>query len=281
MNPQLVIDGLVAHGALEHVPLTDKIEICHTVAELRKILSSRRLTVKGKKAELIHRLLKADPIGIEKLYARRMVLQCSSKASQAVSRWKAEQATAFETATDEVITALRNRNFKAAIRASDVYRDSKFEPPLHPGVEAMTIRSAPRSIEERAKELATVFTMRPKILEGLQPKQWEGLYLNYAVWHLLGRLVPEKCMPGFAGVRQMDSTTATQMLSFYVIHQRNLEQYRELGIKKATITGNGDCEACLALKNKTFSLDQLPELPLKDCTCAIGGCCTTKSVCPF
>ena len=183
----------------------------------------------------------------------------------------------------------------------------------------MTIKPAPRSIEERAKELATVFTMRPKILEGLQPEQWEGLYLNYAVWQLLGRVAPEKCMPGFAGdviaalriqhfreaIRNtgadspdagdqcgaddqetrplgvMDSATATKMLSFYVGHQRNLARWRELGIKKATIIGIGCCETCSADNNKTFSLDTLPELPHKDCTDAWGCGCTARSVLPF
>ena len=124
---------MVAHGALEPVPLLEKIEICHTVAELKKILSSRGLKVSGKKAELIQRLLEADPKGMEKLYAHRMILQCTPAASQAVSRWKAEQAKAFETATDDVIAALRNRNFKAAIRTADAYRKNKFEPPVHPG----------------------------------------------------------------------------------------------------------------------------------------------------
>ena len=192
MNPQRVIDGMVAHGALEPAPLLEKIEFCHTVAELKMILSSRGLRVSGKKRELVQRLLEADPKDMENLYADRMILRCTPTASQAVSRWEAERAKAFETATDDVIAALRNRHFKAAIRTADVYRKNKFEPPVHPAQEAMTIHPAPRSIEERADDLAKVFTMRPKILEGLQPEQWEGLYLNYAVWQLLGRVAPEK-----------------------------------------------------------------------------------------
>jgi hypothetical protein len=276
MSPQRIIDGMVAHGALEPLPLFEKIEFCHTVAELKKILSSRGLKVSGKKAELVRRLLEADPKDMEKLCAHRMILRCTPAASQAVSRWEAEQATAFETATDDVIAALRNRHFKAAICTADAYRKSKFEPPVHPAREAMTIHPAPRSIEERANDLATVFTMRPKILKGLQPEQWEGLYLNYAVWQLLGRVAPEKCMPGFAGLGVMSSATATRMLSFYAKHQQDLAQWRELGIKSATIFGVGGCEACLALYNKAFSLDKLPELPYKDCTCDSGCRCLAR-----
>jgi len=281
MSPQRVIDGMVAHGELEPVPLLEKVEICHTVAELKKILSSRGLKVSGKKAELVQRLLEADPKDMEKLYAHRMILRCTPAASQAVSRWEAQQVTDLETATDDVIAALRNRNCKAAIRSADAYRSNKFEPPVHPAQEAMTIHPAPRSIEERADDLATVFTMRPKILEGLQPEQWEGLYLNYAVGELIGREAPGKCMPGFAGLGIMSSVTAMRMLSFYVRDQRALARWRELGITRATIIGVGGCEGCLALINKTFSLDKLPELPYKDCTCPLGCRCTSRPVLPY
>ncbi|MFZ0662422.1 MAG: SAP domain-containing protein [Acidobacteriaceae bacterium] len=308
-NPQRVIEGLVAHGALELAP---------TVADLKVMLSSRGLKVSGKKAELIQRLLEADPKGMEVSYAHRMILRCTPAASEAVSRWEAEQARAFETASDSVIAALRNRHFKEAIRTADAYRKNKFKPPVHPAQEAMTIHPAPRSIEEREKELATVFTMRPKILNELQPEQWEGLYLNYAVWELLGRTAPEKCMPGFTvsnssskpflryseededddrededpevpekcvprsvGIRAMNSTTATRMLSFYVKHQSDLKRMRELGIKKAKIIGTGGCEACLALKDKTFLLDELPELPYEKCTCGLGCRCMTRAALPW
>jgi hypothetical protein len=277
MSPQCVIDGMVAHGALEPLPLLEKIEFCHTVAELRKILSSRGLKVSGKKAELVQRLLEADPKGMEKLCAHRMILRCTPAANQGVSRWEAEREKAFETATDDVIAALRNRNFKAAIRTADAYRKSEFEPPVHPAQEAMTIHPEPHPIEERADDLATVFTMRPKILEGLQPEQWEGIYLNYAVGELIGREAPEKCMPGFADIGRMNSTTATRMLRFYVGHQRELARWRELDIKRATIIGIGGCEACMALYNKTFSLDKLPELPYKDCTCDLGCRCLVRA----
>jgi len=280
-DPKSVIDEMVAHGALEPLPLLETIEICHTVAELKKILSSRGFKVNGKKAELVHRLFEADPKGMEKLCVHLMILRCTPAAIQAVSRWEAERAKSLETAIDDVIAALRNRHFKTAICTADAYRKGKFEPPVHPAQEAMTIHPAPRSIEERADDLATVFTMRPKILEGLQPQQWEGLYINYAVWQLLGREAPGKCMPGSEGIGVMNSATATRMLSFYVKHQRDLLHYRELGINKATIIGVGGCEACLALINKTFSLDKLPELPYKDCTCNLGCRCTSRLVLPY
>jgi hypothetical protein len=281
MRPRHVIDGMIALGLLEPVPLLEKIEICYTGAELKKILSSRGLKVSGKKAEQARRLVEADPEGMEKLLVHRKVVRCAPAASEVVSTWIAEQEKSSETATDGVIAALRRRDFKSAIRIADAYRESKFQPPNHPAQDAMTIKPTSRSIDERAKDLATVFTMRPKILTELQPEQWEGLYLNFAVWQLLGSTASEKCTPGFTGVGVMDSATATRMLSFCVKHQSDLARMRESGIKKAKIVGIGGCEACLALKDKTFRLDELPELPYKDCTCELGCRCTAIAVLPW
>ena len=280
MRPQCVIDGMVALGLLEPVPLLEKIEICHTGADLKKILSSRGLKVSGKKAEQARRLVEADPDGMEKLLAHRKVVRCAPAVSEVVSTWVAEQEKSSETATDGVVAALRRRDFKTAIRIADTYSESKFQHPNHPAQDAMTIKPAPRSTEEREADLATVFTLRPKILNGLQPEQWEGLYLNYTVGQLLGSTAPETCMPGFTGVGLMNSATATRMLSFYVKHQSDLARMRESRIKKAKIIGIGGCEACLALKDKTFRLDELPELPYKDCTCELGCRCTTIAVLP-
>ena len=281
MHPQRVIDGMVALGLLEPVPLLEKIEICHTGAELKKILSLRGLKVSGKKAVQARRLVEADPEGMDKMFVHRKVMRCTPAVSQVISKWVAEQVKSSDTATDDLIAALRRRDFKTAIRIADAYRKNKFEPPVHPGVAAMTIKPAPRSIKEREADLATVFTLRPKILNGLQSEQWEGVYLNYAVWQLLGRVATEKCMPGFTGIGAMDPVTVTRMLSFYVYRQRDLARWRELGIKRGTIIGIGGCEACLALNKKTYSLDRLPELPYRDCTCALGCRCTARAVLPW
>ena len=144
----------------------------------------------------------------------------------------------------------------------------------------MTIKSAPRSIEERANDLATVFTMRPKILKGMHLEQWEGLYLNYAVWQLLGRVAPEKCMPGFAGLGVMSSATATHMLSSYVKHQRDLVRCRGLGRQKAAIMGVEEAarRAWLCITRPSASTSSLNFL-IRLCIAIFGCRCFIESVC--
>jgi hypothetical protein len=161
-----------------------------------------------------------------------MVLRCVPAAGQAVSRWKAECATAFETATDDLSAALHNRDFNAAIRVSDSYRKGKFNPPHDPRMDMFAIKPAPRSIKERAEELATVFTMRLKSLEELQPEQREGVYLNYAVWKLLGGVGPK--IDGIRVVEIMRSLDKKRT------EQSNRERQTSLGITHAIwICSNG------------------------------------------
>lgn len=274
-HPQKVVEGMLQLNMLEPASLAETIEYCHTGAELKKLLAARGLKVSGRKAEQSQRLLDADPEGMRRLVADRQIVRCTPATRGIVQSWIDRQAQILETATDELITALRNRKFNAAIQIADAWRVQRFEPPVHPAQEAMTIPSQPRTLEARTREVAAMFTLRPKILRGLSSDQWEGLHVNYAVWQLLGQSADEKCMPGFTGLGEMDAATVMRMMGFYASHQRELEQWNPLGVKTARIAccHSGSCDACEALDEKRYALSKLPELPYEDCTCALGCRC--------
>jgi hypothetical protein len=282
-RPQRVVDEMVQMGLLESVPLLEKITFCHTGAELKALLSSRGLKVSGKKADQAQRLFEADPDGMERLFGHRRIVRCTPAVSQVVAEWTTEQARLLDEAIDSVIAALRKREFETAVSIADVYRAKKFQPPNHPGQDALTIKPAPRSLNERAREVKAIFTMRPRILKGLQPEQWEGLYLNYAVWQLIGRTAPEKCMPGFSGLGPMNSTTVTRMLGFYIGQRGDFARWRDLGITTGKISccNSGSCDACMALDKKTDRLEKLPEIPYEHCTCEMGCRCLINPVLNF
>jgi len=282
-HPRNVVEGFLALRLLEPTSLAETIEFCHTGAELKKLLKERNLKVNGKKAEQVQRLLNADPEAMRQLAAEHQIVRCTPGASEAVQAWLDHEAQSYEAATDETIAALRNRQFQTAIRVADAWRNGRFELPVHPAQEALTIRTPPRSLEERAAEIAKTFTLRPKILARLEPEQWEGLHLNYAIWQLLGHSTTEKCMPAFTGLGAMDSATVLRMMSFYDRHLQDLEQWKKLGVKKASImcTNSGSCETCIALDKKTYWLDKLPELPYQGCTCALGCRCLYRAYLGF
>lgn len=234
-HPRNVVEGFIALHLLEPALLIETIEFCHTGAELKKLLSTRGLKVSGKKAEQAQRLLDADPEGMRRLAAEQRVVSCTPAASQAVQAWLDHEARAREMATDETIVALRSRQFKTAIQIADAWRDRRFEAPVRPAQEALTIRPEPRTIMDRVADLARTFTLRPKILAGLEPDQWEGLHVNFGIWQLLGHAATEKCMPGFTGLGAMDAATVLRMIGFYERHQRDLEQWKKLGVRKASI----------------------------------------------
>jgi hypothetical protein len=274
-DPRNVVEALLELHLLEPASLAETIEFCHTGVELKRLIKERGLKVSGKKAEQSQRLIEADPEGMRRLAAEHRIVRCSPGANEAVQSWLDHQAQALETATDELIVALRNREFKAAIHIADAWREKRFQVPVHPAQEAMTIPAQPRSLEGRVKEVAEIFTLRPKILKGLDAEQWEGLHLDYSVWQLLGQSADEKCMPGFTGLGAMDAATVLRMLGFYANHQREIAQWRPLGVKTARIAccHSGSCNACEALDGKTYALAKLPELPYEACTCGLGCRC--------
>ena len=275
-HPRHVVEALLQLHLLEPASLAETVESCHTGADLKKLLAARGLKVSGRKAEQAQRLIEADPEGMRSFAAEHQVVRCSpGRESRPSSRRLDCQAQALETATDELIAALRNRQFKTAIQIADAWRNQRFEPSVHPAQEAMTIPSQLRTLEERTREVAAMFTLRPKILRGLSPDEWEGLHLNYAVWQLLGQSADEKCMPGFMGLGEMDAATVMRMMGFYASHQRELEQWKPLGVKTARIAccHSGSCDACEALDEKRYALSKLPELPYEHCTCALGCRC--------
>lgn len=275
VTPRKVVEALVKGKILEEITLVEKIQFCHTGADLRKLLAARGLKVSGKKAEQAQRLLDADAEGMLQLCGKRKVLTCSSEAKQAVAAWVRERNDALVEAADKVIAALLQRRFKDALELADAYRKTRFEVPVQPGQDAITIKTPQRSVEERIADLARIFTLRPKILKDLPSDDWEGLYLNHCLWKLIGTEFLEKCMPGFTGLGVMDEATVARMLSFYSGHSQNRENWRVLGIKKASVSccNSGSCDPCLALDGKTYQLSKLPELPYERCICALGCRC--------
>lgn len=275
VDPSLVVAALVRGGALEEAQLRDKIEICNTGVQLKEMLASRGLKVSGKKADQVERLIGADPEGMKAAFGKRQLLRCSAEAALAVDAWKQKRVAALSSAADETILALRGKRFVEAIRIADSYKKERFELPVHPDQEAMTSKLTPKPLNERARELAQVFVMKPRILRGLSSEQWEGLYLNYSVWQLLGSSLAEKCMPGFDRLGSMDEATVTRMLHFYIRHVEDVEKWKRLGIKKAKISccNSGSCDKCMAMDGKTYLLSKLPELPYENCSCAIGCRC--------
>ena len=274
-HPRHVVEDLLQLHLVEPASLAETIEYCHTGAELRRLLKDRSLKVSGRKAEQAQRLIEADLGGMQRFAAEYQIVRCTPAASQAVEGWLDQQTQALDTATDELIAALRRRQWKKAIQIADAWRDRRFEPPVHPAQEALTIRPAPRTVEERAAEVAKIFTLHPKILGGLVPDQWEGLHINYAVSQLSGHGVTEKYMPGFTGLSAMGAATVLRMLGFYANRQRELKEWKRLGVKTASISCcySGSCDDCEALDGKTYSLDKLPELPYEGCTCDLGCRC--------
>ena len=76
----------------------------------------------------------------------------------------------------------------------------------------------------------------------------------------------------------LDSDAASRMFVFHANHRRNIEGYKEAGVKTVEVSSIRDsntCAACKKISGKKFTLNNVPELPYAKCTCDIGCRCMT------
>jgi hypothetical protein len=66
-------------------------------------------------------------------------------------------------------------------------------------------------------------------------------------------------------------------ITFDVWPRLELESIRSAGFDQVEVLGSGDkneCSACRALHNKTFGINDVPDLPPRDCKCIPWCGCT-------
>jgi hypothetical protein len=68
-------------------------------------------------------------------------------------------------------------------------------------------------------------------------------------------------------------------MDLYIQHR--LKQFRVLGVTRVKAQASGrkdECEHCRALSGIVFSIDEFPEYPPSECTCALGCGCVVVGV---
>lgn len=83
---QDAVDRYLALSLVENCDLTEQMEHCFTVTDLKKMLIDRNKPVSGRKLELILRLIQEDPEGMKKAVTHmRMVFKCSEQGKEALA----------------------------------------------------------------------------------------------------------------------------------------------------------------------------------------------------
>lgn len=189
-GPEEAIEQFVRAGLLEPADLAGRLEARFSVAELKKQLRDRGLKVSGKKAELAHRLAKADPVGVEKLVRRFRALILTPEGRERAETFLEQQRQARKLAEAECLTALKERRFRDAAQLMLAHESQQVFPRV--------TGSTPSGYEQT---LRRIFSVKPSLLKDLDSEQWEHLRIAAAMMELWGGFSLSRMAAGQFGHR--------------------------------------------------------------------------------
>jgi hypothetical protein len=205
---------------------------------------------------MAERLCNADEAGMEKAVAGVVLLRCSDTGQQLASQFIAQQ----EEMRRKALEALRQRNPELAISVVSLFNDELGFPNM--------FGTCPATLQE---QLRRTFTTTPKILSGVNKAVLEQLRI-LAGMDFLG--LDYESLP-----ENLETTLG--MLISGVRSGLSLEKWRQSGlVRSVKIVGSSDgdsCPACKSAQKRAWPIQNVPELPLPDCTSEWGCNCSYVS----
>lgn len=246
----------------------------YTIAELKPMLRERGLKVSGRKAELIERLVEADPEAMKKAVRGLRILQATEEGRGTAEQYLEEEREKRHRAERSAFQALKQRKLKAASQAVASFEAKQVF------ARGIGIDWANHDPSRDVMMLSVIFSGKPQIINGLDDEQLKHLRLAAGMMHLWGvsRVKKEWLPEGFSTELHLDNATAARMLVFYASHHLRLKQYRgHIKTVEILTVESSSCDACKKLAKKTYVLAEVPELPYEKCTNKMGCRCQIVS----
>ena len=271
-TPKKAIKRFLDEGMIERASLAGLLAYKYKVSDLKKMLKQRGLPVSGRKADLIERLVQADPNGMKRATHGLTVLQCSEQGRAIAEQFLANEKEKRARVEQQVLNALRRRKFKEACLMVASFEAEQVFP------RGLSIKWRHYNPTRDVAMLRTIFVSRLKILAHLNDKELDQLRIAAGMMHLWGTSAAKEWLPpDFETELAMDSDAAVRMLGSYVSHQINMAEYRQSRVIKAVEIYNCNdssvCDACRKLARRKYKLNKVPELPYEKCTSEMGCRC--------
>jgi len=258
-----VIQDFVKRGLLTQ-PGTDlRISIGYRVVDLKPILKRHGLKVSGRKADLIARLVEAEPAEAERLAAGVECFVCTETGAELAQAWKDSTAARREEAEQQVRAVLERGQARKAGQIADRFRDSlpaPMDPRYSIGVSAGG--GGPRAIGANVggAEAMLAITSAPG-MSGQEVAEARVTAAEDVIW---GR--------SFDAPEAFKARAYTEL--FRQSNQATLGKVKGLGLDKVGVLAAQDsCESCRRIEAEgPYSINRVPELPNPDCTHSIGWC---------
>ena len=275
-SSRTAIRALRSAGMLRACELHELLEAKFKGSDLKRMLKAAGLKVSGRKAELALRLAENDEAGARQAVGDFFALRCTTEGEGVAEQFLAQQEKIRKNVESAVYNKLREQDFKgAAAIVKDFEADQVFS-------RGLGIDWSKTSMAKEIRELELISRNVPGILSGEEEETLRDLRTAAGMMLLWGTNTAKTWFPdGINTAGHLDADSAARMLMFYARHMDELSDLKELGVKSVQIRGVGDgnqCQACLALDGKQFTLKKVPELPLAKCTCEIGCRCGYQGV---
>lgn len=269
-TPRKAIKRYLHEGLLEKVHLHDCLDYKYRGPELRLMLEQMGSPAWGHKAELIQRLIDADPRSARAAVRGLRLLRCSEKGQAIAAQFLAQRRESRAKLDSQVLSALQQGRIREATQ-----RIATFE----------TQQALPRTIDGPWKRydtstdfaiLKAIFQGKPGILGSLGEDHMHCLRLAAAMMHLCGTEECQAWLPDrFQVPLRIDNETAARMILFSAYHRCNVVSFLAAGIDTVGIqTRHNPCPACQAIAQRTYPISEVPELPYEACSHEMGCRCT-------
>lgn len=266
-----ILDAFVRQGLLRPCDGREKLEVKYRVPELVDLSKRHGLPHKGKKAELIARLIECvSPTEITALTSDVHPLRCTEVGTTWAEAFKQKADAARQEAETSCMDALRRGELA---QACQIVRRFEARQPIPRG---MGVDWSNPDISHELGLLVALFQNKPP--------STAPLTTIAAAMGLLWGTGPEKWLPkepSDSGKRrrrtpeEKAAEVAARMEAFRANHERTLEGYRanrDVIIAVEILAAQSSCDFCKKQVGR-YPLDSVPPLPHADCTHDMGCRC--------
>lgn len=270
--PAASVHRFLAAGLIVPASLASKLSGSFTANELKAFLRARGLPVSGTKANVIERLIAADPVLMEAKVANVTAYICTPAGKLLAEQYIAAEEERTRIAHERSLQYLQAGDMRKALAIVFEYESKQVFPR---GIGCDWNRTPDRDDVARVQ---AVLNIRPKILRSLPGDQWGWAVYAAAMQEMWGeRSAREWLPPTFTGVPQLGPETTVRMVAFAGSNAFSLAQMHSSGIKRVRICGGDDsrsCPGCRKVAARSYRISEVPELPFEDCTSSMGcRCC--------
>lgn len=251
-HPTFTIERWIQDGILVRPPL-DRLLDALTDTELCGLAKERNLDISGQKADLIARLIEADPAGMTTIAADSPLLILSDygeSLAQPFLEYEAQQRVIAEAAC------------MAALNEGQFYQAEQIAlHEYHSGVFPIDFYNADVAL------LLSIFMTHPfSYFDQLDDAQQHAIRLAAAMHYLWGNEISRWLPSDTIGDNRFSVTQLAQLLTDYVFHIATIQLYTKDWIDTTIeIVASPDaCPVCQKLNN-VYPVAEIPMLPPQDC----------------